>query len=263
VTVTLTLPWSKPPVMTLNEAMRSSNVHAKAAQTRAAKDAAIWTIRARRPPLLTPGGTLTLAAAYLASIVAAAYAITHIGTQYFPGAPHVVPVWPGIEAPSGVYVVGVTLVIRDLLQHRISKPVMFGLIAVGAGLAALVSPAVAVASGCAFLASETVDWATYTTGREAHRLRARHPRLERRVSIVVDSAVFLWLAFGSLAFLEGQVIGKALATIGAFALLVALRVASPGRDRVTDLRFYLGTHRPTWLWTVARRAAVHLPPGAT
>jgi Holliday junction resolvase RusA-like endonuclease len=56
VTVTLTLPWSKPPVMTLNEAMRSSNVHAKAAQTRAAKDAAIWTIRARRPPLLTPGG---------------------------------------------------------------------------------------------------------------------------------------------------------------------------------------------------------------
>jgi queuosine precursor transporter len=167
--------------------------------------------------------TLTLAAAYLASVVAAAYAVTHIGTQYFPGAPHVVPVWPGIDAPSGVYVIGVTLVIRDLLQHRISKPVMVSLIVAGAGLAALVSPAVAVASGCAFLLSETVDWAVYTlTEKRIGDLGAI--LASNAVSIVVDSIVFLTVAFGSLAFLEGQVIGKALATLAAFAVIVALRV---------------------------------------
>lgn len=166
--------------------------------------------------------TLALAAAYLASVVAAAYAVTHIGTQYFPGAPHVVPVWPGIDAPSGVYVIGVTLVIRDLLQHRISKPVMFALIAVGAGLAALVSPAVAVASGCAFLLSETVDWAVFTVTERRAGFSAA-VLTSNGVSIVVDSIVFLTVAFGSLAFLEGQVIGKALATLAAFAVVVALR----------------------------------------
>jgi Holliday junction resolvase RusA-like endonuclease len=55
-TITLPLPWTKPPLMTLNEAIRSSNVHAKAAQVRAAKDAVIWSIRATRPPLPTPAG---------------------------------------------------------------------------------------------------------------------------------------------------------------------------------------------------------------
>lgn len=33
------------------------------------------------------------------------------------------------------------------------------------------------------------------------------------VGAVVDSAVFLWLAFGSLDFLAGQVVGKAWVTL--------------------------------------------------
>lgn len=181
--------------------------------------------------------TLTLAAAYLASVVAAAYAVTHIGAQYAPGAPHVVPVWPGIEAPSGVYVIGVTLVIRDLLQHRITKPGMVGLIAAGAGLAALVSPAVAVASGCAFLLSETVDWVVYTLTEK--RIGDWGAVLaSNAVSIVVDSIVFLTVAFGSLAFLQGQVIGKALATIAALAVVIVIDV--------------IQARRPETLWDALR-----------
>jgi len=33
--------------------------------------------------------------------------------------------------------------------------------------------------------------------------------LESLAGLVVDSIVFLWLAFGSLEFLSGQVVGKA------------------------------------------------------
>lgn len=176
--------------------------------------------------------TATLIAAYLGSIVAAAYAITHIGTQYAPGLPHVVPVWPGIEAPSGVYIVGLTLVIRDLLTHRISKRTMYGLILIGAGLAAVVSPGVALASAVAFAASETVDYAVFLV---AERRVGKLPAIvtSNAVSIVVDSIIFLAVAFHSLQYVEGQIIGKAWATLAAVAVLAALTVIQRRRVAVT------------------------------
>jgi hypothetical protein len=39
----------------------------------------------------------------------------------------------------------------------------------------------------------------------------------------VDSAVFLWLAFGSLAYLPGQVAGKALMVVLSLPVIVVLR----------------------------------------
>jgi uncharacterized PurR-regulated membrane protein YhhQ (DUF165 family) len=45
------------------------------------------------------------------------------------------------------------------------------------------------------------------------------------VSIVVDSALFLWLAFGSLAYFWGQVIGKAWVTVAAVAILLLIQIA--------------------------------------
>lgn len=158
---------------------------------------------------------------YLASIFAANYAITHVGTQPFPGGPHTLPVGFGLDAPSGVYIVGVTLVLRDLVQRQSGKATTFALILAATALTAFLSPALAVASGLAFFASETADFVIYTL-------------LERRtfygavlasnaVSLVVDSALFLWLAFGSLAFIEGQIVGKAIATLAAVAVLAALR----------------------------------------
>lgn len=49
-TVTIRLPWKRPPVGTLNEAMRSSSVHVKAAGVAQAREAAGWAIRAAKPP---------------------------------------------------------------------------------------------------------------------------------------------------------------------------------------------------------------------
>jgi hypothetical protein len=40
---------------------------------------------------------------------------------------------------------------------------------------------------------------------------------------VVDSAAFLWLAFGSLDFLAGQVVGKAWAVLAAIPLILGSR----------------------------------------
>ena len=161
--------------------------------------------------------TFGLAAAYLGSILAAAYAITHVGTQHDPFGPHVLPVWPGVEAPSGVYVVGITLVLRDLLQRRVSKPTMFALIVVGTVLAAFVSPAVALASGLAFAASETVDYAVFSALERRGTYRAIAG--SNAVSLIVDSVLFLTIAFGTLQYVEGQIIGKAIATVVAMGAL--------------------------------------------
>lgn len=61
-TVTIALPWTKPPVGTLNAALRSSSVHVKAAGVEAGKRAAGWAILATkpRPPRATAPVTVTL-----------------------------------------------------------------------------------------------------------------------------------------------------------------------------------------------------------
>ena len=171
--------------------------------------------------------TATLVALYLGSILAANYAITHIGDQPFPGGPHVLPVGFGLTAPSGVYVVGLTLVLRDLVQRQLGKPATFGIILAGAAITAVFAPSLAVASAVAFLAAESVDFAAFTLTERFGLAPA--VLASNAVSIVVDSLVFLWLAFGSLAFIEGQIVGKAWATLAGVAVLVALR----GRRAVT------------------------------
>ncbi|MBQ1166197.1 VUT family protein, partial [Streptomyces sp. A73] len=43
------------------------------------------------------------------------------------------------------------------------------------------------------------------------------------VGLLADSLVFLWLAFGSLAFLPGQLVGKAWMTHAAIAVIAAIQ----------------------------------------
>jgi hypothetical protein len=43
------------------------------------------------------------------------------------------------------------------------------------------------------------------------------------VGLVVDSMVFLWLAFGSLDFLAGQVVGKSWMVVLTIPLIAILR----------------------------------------
>jgi uncharacterized PurR-regulated membrane protein YhhQ (DUF165 family) len=76
-----------------------------------------------------------------------------------------------------------------------------------AALSALVAPpALVVASAVAFLLSELADFAVYTP--LAQRRLVAAVVASSLVGLVVDSIVFLWLAFGSLDFLLGQVVGK-------------------------------------------------------
>ena len=64
-----------------------------------------------------------------------------------------------------------------------------------------------VASVAAFLLSELADFAVYTPLQERRLITA--VVLSSFVGLVIDSMVFLYLAFGSLDYLGGQIVGKA------------------------------------------------------
>ncbi len=157
---------------------------------------------------------------YVATIFGANWAISTFGF---------VPVGFGLLAPAGVYFAGVAFTLRDLTQERLGKGWTVAAIVLGAALSALVSPRFALASGVAFLLSELCDFAVYTPLRERSWLGA--VALSNTVGLLVDSALFLWLAFGSLDFLAGQLLGKGYMTALAVLLLWGWRVAVPQRLR--------------------------------
>ena len=142
------------------------------------------------------------------TIPAANWLIGHVGTTCVPNGPCLVPVAPGVMAPSGVLMIGIALVLRDLVQRRLGVAWAVGAILAGAALsAAIAPPTLVMASAVAFLLSELADLAVYTP--LARRRLVLAVVLSGLVGLVIDSIVFLWLAFGSLDFLAGQVIGKA------------------------------------------------------
>jgi uncharacterized PurR-regulated membrane protein YhhQ (DUF165 family) len=147
-------------------------------------------------------------AAYIATIFAANWAIQTFG---------LVPVGFGLLAPAGVYFVGLAFTFRDLAQESVGRRWLVAAILLGAGLSDIVSPAFALASGVAFLFSELADFAIYTPLRDRGWLRA--VAVSNAVGLVLDSVLFLWLAFGSLEFLPGQIVGKAWMTLLAIAVL--------------------------------------------
>lgn len=130
---------------------------------------------------------------------------------------HLVPVAPGLMAPAGVYFAGLAFTLRDLVQERLGRLWTVGAIVAGALVSGLVSTEFAIASGAAFLVSELLDFAVYTPLRRRNWLGA--VLASNAVGLVADSVLFLWLAFGSLDYLAGQVVGKAWMTLLAVALL--------------------------------------------
>ncbi len=157
---------------------------------------------------------------YIAVIVLANWAIQAFG---------VVPVGFGLMAPAGVYFAGLVFTLRDLVQEELGRVWTVAAIAIGAAVSALVSPQFALASGVAFLLSELADFAVYTPLRRRNWLAA--VALSNTVGLVVDSVLFLTLAFGDLDFLAGQVVGKLWMTLLAVALLWTVRrrfAQSPG-----------------------------------
>jgi uncharacterized PurR-regulated membrane protein YhhQ (DUF165 family) len=165
-------------------------------------------------------------ACFLGSIPLANWMIQHVGTVCAPRGPCLVPVAPGLLAPSGVLTVGAALVLRDVLQRCLGLRWGLAAIALGTALSALVAPATLVlASGTAFALSELADFAIYTPLQRRRLVLA--VVASSVLGLIVDSVVFLTLAFGSLDFLAGQVVGKLWAVLFAVPMVRLLRRVAP------------------------------------
>ena len=146
-------------------------------------------------------------AAFILTVPTANWMIGNFGAVCPEGSPCLVPVGPGIMAPSGVIMIGLALVLRDLVQRRLGKTWALGAIVAGALLSVIIAPpALVLASGAAFLVSELADFAVYTPLQRKRLVLAVF--LSGVVGLVVDSVLFLQLAFGSLDYLTGQIVGK-------------------------------------------------------
>jgi queuosine precursor transporter len=174
---------------------------------------------------------------YVATIVLANVFLGHVGVCPPSGEPGpcVLSVGFGLYAPSGVLWVGAALALRDVVQDALGRRWALAGIVVGAVLSWLVAaPALALASGAAFLLSESADFLVYTPLRE-RRLHWQGVLASGVVGSLVDSAVFLLLAFGSLTFLAGQFVGKTEITL-LCAALVWLWPMRRQQRRVSALR---------------------------
>ena len=167
---------------------------------------------------------------FVASIWFANWLFTHGGTVRFgPDEPWLIPVLPAwlnpfggqILSPSGVLAVGLSFTLRDLVQRRLGWRISFVCIVIGAGLSAFLDPALAIASGVTFLVAESLDLMVYTPLQRNHLVAAVVG--SNIVGIIADSTIFLFLAFGSLAHLEGQIIGKAWMTLLALPIIWGIR----------------------------------------
>lgn len=161
-------------------------------------------------------------AAFALCIPAANWLIGNVGTFCVPDGPCLIPVAPGLTAPSGVLMIGLALVLRDLVQRTLGVKWAAGAVVVGAGLSALFAPpALVVASAAAFLLSEMADLAVYTPLQKRGLVLAVFA--SSVVGLVIDSAVFLYLAFGSLDYITGQVVGKTWMVLAALPVIHMMR----------------------------------------
>lgn len=161
---------------------------------------------------------------FAATIPAANWLIGNVGSC-IPDGPCLIPVGFGLMAPSGVLMIGLALVLRDWLHELAGWRWSFVAVLVGGALSLLVSPpGLALASATAFVLAETADLAVYA------RLRERGKPLAVMASQVIgaalDSALFVWIAFGSLDLSAGTTLAK----IYAGALVAAILWAKDRRQ---------------------------------
>lgn len=133
-----------------------------------------------------------------------------------------VPIAFGYEAPSAALVVGFTFLARDYV-HRLwgtwacvvailaGTALSWGLALTGQPAGPITVAHLAMASGVAFLFSELAD--LLVLQRLRRRGWSRAVAASNVVGAVVDSILFLTIAFGSLAFLPGQLLAKAMFTL--------------------------------------------------
>lgn len=118
----------------------------------------------------------------------------------------IIPVGFGLYAPSGVLAIGLGFTLRDLVQKYLGIKWTISAIIIGAVLSYYLNPFVAVASGVAFLLSETLDLFVYTPLKNRNLTVAVFA--SNLVGMIVDSFVFLYIAQISMEYLSGQILGK-------------------------------------------------------
>lgn len=164
--------------------------------------------------------------AFILTIPAGNWVLMNVGLVCEPEGLCLIPVWPGVMSPSAVLLAGLALVLRDVVHQMLGARWALYCIVAGAVLSAAFSaPSLVLASACAFLFSELADFFVYTPLR--HRNLVWAVLLSGFAGAFVDSAIFLSMAFGSLDYVFGQVIGKFwMSLIGCALLLVWRRLHS-------------------------------------
>jgi uncharacterized PurR-regulated membrane protein YhhQ (DUF165 family) len=158
------------------------------------------------------------AAAFVACLPAANLLIQHVGTTCIPNGPCLIPVGFGFMAPSGVLLIGLALVLRDAVHEAWSRTGAAVLVLAGAAASAPFTPGpLLTASLAAFLLSEMADLFVYD------RLRRQGKALAVAASGVagaaLDTALFSAIAFGTLAWQPGLLLGKLYATAAVAGVL--------------------------------------------
>lgn len=167
-------------------------------------------------------------AAFAATIPAANWLIGNVGTMCVPDGPCLVPVGFGLMAPSGVLMIGLALVLRDWLHEEAGWKWAFVAVLAGGALSLAFSPAqIAIASAVAFTVSEFADLAVYAPLRR--RSRPGAVIASQIVGAAIDSALFVYLAFGSLEFSAGTTLAKVYA-----GLIVSVILAARVRRATTN-----------------------------
>lgn len=156
--------------------------------------------------------TCIVGTAYVGTILAANLASTHLPALTV----------GQLLVPAGTLFAGVTFTLRDVLHEAVGPRVLFAAIGLGTAMSWLAaSPRIALASALAFALSETLDSTIYGLLRRRSRLRAL---LGSNVAgLLIDSLLFVPLAFGSFSAAPGQVVGKVVATLLSTAAVSRVR----------------------------------------
>jgi queuosine precursor transporter len=155
---------------------------------------------------------------FLLTVPIANFLIGNFGTTCIPDGPCLIPVGFGLMAPSGVLMIGLALVMRDWLQELTNWKWSAVAVVAGSILSWLVAdPFIAVASALAFLVAELFDLAVYTPLRK----KGKHIAVlaSGLVGAIIDSSLFVYIAFGSFEFSAGNTVGKLYATLIVAGLL--------------------------------------------
>ena len=121
----------------------------------------------------------------------------------------------GLTVPAGVFFAGLAFGARDVVQEYGGRKIVVAVILAGSAMAWWLEPTFAVASGTAFLCSELLDLSIYTPLRRRHWPWA--VTLSNLAGSILDSLLFLWIAFDSIDGWVDLTIGKALMILPALA----------------------------------------------